>query len=140
MSLELMKRWVASLPPAERNLPLLHVGNAFYTPEQALYEVEKGTAVGEKLQKLVEEGKFGTDLTALAKARLEALLSQENLKIGTLSGAVIDTKQLAKLVAEGNLNNPIVKLLMAADIKVAEQMLAKAKQLSEEMNKGEPES
>lgn len=140
MSLELMKRWVASLPPAERNLPLLHVGNAFYTPEQALYEVEKGTAVGEKLQKLVEEGKFGTDLTALAKARLEALLSQENLKIGTLSGAVIDTKQLAKLVAEGDLNNPIVKLLMAADIKVAEQMLAKAKQLSEEVNKGEPES
>ena len=140
MSLELMKKWVASLPPAERNLPLLHVGNAFYTPEQALYEVEKGTAVGEKLQKLVEEGKFGTDLTALAKARLEALLSQENLKIGTLSGAVIDTKQLAKLVAEGDLNNPIVKLLMAADIKVAEQMLAKAKQLSEEVNKGEPES
>ena len=131
MSLELMRKWVASLPPEERKLPLLHVGNAFYTPEQALYEVERGTAVGEKLQKLVEEGRFGTDLTALAKARLEALLSQENFKIGTLSGAVISTKELAKLIAEGDLSNPVVKALMAADIKVAEQMLAKAKELSE---------
>ncbi|WP_297552186.1 hypothetical protein, partial [Thermococcus sp.] len=76
MSLELMRRWVASLPPAERSLPLLHVGEAFYTPLQALREVEKGTTIGEKLQQLVEQGRFGTDLNALAKARLQLLLER----------------------------------------------------------------
>ena len=140
MSLELMRKWVASLPPAERNLPLLHVGNAFYSPEQALYEVERGTAVGEQLQKLVEEGRFGTNLTALAKARLEALLKREDFKIGTLSGAVVSTKQLAKMIQEGDLNNPIVQVLMAADIKVAEQMLKKGKELAQGGGSGEPQT
>jgi len=123
MSLELMRRWVASLPPAERNLPLLHVGNVFYTPVQALHEVEKGTSIGEKLQQLVEEGRFGTDVTALAKARLEMLLQGANVKIGTLSGRVYDTKQLEEMLKKGDWNDPALKLLLAAEIKVAEQDL-----------------
>jgi len=123
MSLELMRRWVASLPPAERNLPLLHVGNVFYTPLQALREVEKGTSIGEKLQQLVEEGRFGTDVTALAKARLEMLLQGANVKIGTLSGRVYDTKQLEEMLKKGDWNDPALKLLLAAEIKVAEQDL-----------------
>jgi len=123
MSLELMRKWVASLPPAERNLPLLHVGNVFYTPVQALHEVEKGTAIGEKLQQLVEEGRFGTDVTALAKARLEMLLQGANVKIGTLSGRVYDTKQLEEMLKKGDWNDPALKLLLAAEIKVAEQDL-----------------
>ena len=132
MSLELMKKWVASLPPAERKLPLLHVGNVFYTPEQALYEVERGTSIGEQLQKLVEEGRFGTDLVDLAKARLSALLSQSNFKIGTLSGKEYTSEELLKMLKEGKLDDPALQLLLAADIKVAEQNLAKAKELSEE--------
>ena len=132
MSLELMKKWVASLPPAERNLPLLHVGNAFYTPEQALHEVERGTSIGEQLQKLVEEGRFGTDLTALAKARLQLVLEQaKGFKIGTLSGKAYSAGQLAQLVKKGDWEDPAIKELLAAEIKIAEQNLNLAKKLED---------
>jgi len=127
MSLELMRRWVNSLPPNERNLPLLHVGGIFYTPLQALHEVEKGSPLGRELQKLVEEGRFGTDLVNLAKARLEMLLSKGKYKIATLSGRVVTTDELKKKLEQGDLNDPIVKLLLAAEIKTAEQMLNMAK-------------
>ena len=128
MSLELMKRWVASLPPAERNLPLLHVGNAFYTPLQALVEVEKGTPIGEELQRLVEEGKFGTDLTKLAKARLQLVLEQaQGYRIATLSGKAYDSATLKKLIAEGRWDDPALKELLAAEIRIAEHNLKLAK-------------
>ena len=131
MSLELMRRWVASLPPAERNLPMLHVGDAFYTPLQALYEVERGTAIGEKLQQLVEQGRFGTDLTALARARLQLLLKElKGYKIATLSGYAYSPAQLERLLKEGQLNNPVLQLLAKADITLAEQYLKLGKKLA----------
>ena len=131
MSLELMRRWVASLPPAERNLPMLHVGDAFYTPLQALYEVERGTAIGEKLQQLVEQGRFGTDLTALARARLQILLKElRGYKIATLSGYAYSPTQLERLLKEGQLNNPVLQLLAKADITLAEQYLKLGKKLA----------
>ena len=131
MSLELMRRWVASLPPAERNLPMLHVGDAFYTPLQALYEVERGTAIGEKLQQLVEQGRFGTDLTALARARLQILLKElKGYKIATLSGYAYSPAQLERLLKEGQLNNPVLQLLAKADITLAEQYLKLGKKLA----------
>lgn len=130
MSLELMQRWVASLPPSERNLPLLHVGNVFYTPLQALEEVKKGTVIGEKLQKLVEEGRFGTDLTALAKARLSAILeANKQYKIMTLSGRVLQVGDLAKKVQEGDWDDPAIRTLLAAEIKLAEYNLNLAKKV-----------
>jgi len=132
MSLELMRRWVASLPPAERNLPLLHVGNAFYTPLQALYEVERGTKVGEQLQRLVEEGRFGTDLTALAKARLAQILEETPYKIATLTGRAYDPRKLAEMVKKGEWDNPEVKALLAAEIKLAEYDLGLAKKFKPE--------
>jgi len=127
MSLELMRRWVNSLPPAERNLPLLHVGNAFYTPLQALHEVERGTAIGEQLQQLVEEGRFGTDVTALAKARLTQVLEQSPYKIATLNRPVGDPKSIAKKVQQGDWDDPVVRALLAAEIKLAEYDLKLAK-------------
>ena len=131
MSLELMRRWVASLPPAERNLPMLHVGDAFYTPLQALHEVERGTAIGEKLQQLVEQGRFGTDLTALARARLQLLLKElKGYKIATLSGYAYSPAQLERLLKEGQLNNPVLQLLAKADITLAEQYLKLGKKLA----------
>lgn len=131
MSLELMRRWVNSLPPAERNLPLLHYGNAFYTPLQALREVERGTAIGEKLQRLVEQGRFGTDLNALAKARLQLLLERaKGYEIATLSGVSIPAEELAKLVARGELSHPLVQELAEADLLLAQQALKLGKKLA----------
>jgi len=131
VSLELMRRWVASLPPAERSLPLLHVGEAFYTPLQALREVEKGTTIGEKLQQLVEQGRFGTDLNALAKARLQLLLERaKGYEIASLSGISIPTDKLAKLVAQGDLSNPLIQELAEADLLLAQQALKLGKKLA----------
>lgn len=124
MSLELMRRWVNSLPPAERNLPLLHVGNAFYTPLQALAEVERGSPIGEELQRLVERGEFGTDLTKLAKARLQMILEQaKGYKIASLSGKVYDTAELAKKVQAEEWDDPTLKELLAAEIRIAQHDL-----------------
>lgn len=131
MSLELMRRWVNSLPPAERKLPLLHVGNAFYTPEQALYEVERGTEIGEKLQRLVEEGRFGTDLVDLAKARLQLVLKEAGpYKIASLSGRAVSTAELEQKLKAGDLDDPMLKLLLAAEIQQAEKTLNRAKDIT----------
>lgn len=130
MSLELMRKWVNSLPPAERNLPLLHVGNAFYTPLQALHEVERGTAIGEELQKLVEEGRFGTDVTALAKARLKLILEEAGgYKIASLSGKTYDPTEIAKKIESDEWDDPALKQLLATEIMIAEQDLKIAEKL-----------
>jgi len=131
MSLELMRKWVASLPPVERSLPMLHVGHVFYTPLQALREVEKGTSVGEKLQQLVEQGRFGTDLQALARARLELLLKRaKGYELATLTGYAMPTDQLAEIVAREGLTNPALKLLAQADILLAKKYLELGKKLA----------
>lgn len=132
MSLELMRRWVASLPPSERNLPLLHVGGMFYTPLQALHEVERGTSIGEQLQKLVEEGRFGTDLVNLAKARLQVILKEAGpYKIASLSGKEVTTTELEKMLQQDNLSDTILQRLLAAEIQVAEKSLNKAKEIKQ---------
>jgi len=132
MSLELMRRWVASLPPSERNLPLLHVGGMFYTPLQALHEVERGTSIGEQLQKLVEEGRFGTDLVNLAKARLQVILKEAGpYKIASLSGREVTTTELEKMLQQDNLSDMILQRLLAAEIQVAEKSLNKAKEIKQ---------
>lgn len=131
MSLQLMRQWVASLPPTERSLPLLHVGSVFYSPEQALYEVERGSPIGEKLQRLVEEGRFGTDLQALAKARLYILLKEaKNYKLATLSGYVIPATELAEILKKKGFVNPALKLLAQADIQLAQHALQLGKKLA----------
>ena len=130
MSLELMKKWVNSLPPAERNLPLLHVGNVFYSPLQALHEVGRGTEIGEQLQRLVEEGRFGTDIVNLAKARLQLVLKEAGpYKIASLSGQVVSTTELEEKLAKDDLNDPLLKLLLVAEVKTMEKMLNKARDI-----------
>jgi len=129
MSLELMRKWFNSLPESEKDLPLLHVGNAFYTPRQALYEVERGTKIGEQLQRLVEEGRFGTDLNALAKARLLQVLEKTPYKIGTLTGKAYSPEELAEMLQKGELT-PELKLLMETEIELAKRTLGLAKKVA----------
>ena len=72
--LELVRRWFNALPQYERDLPLLVVNGVAYTPRAALAEVERGTALGRKLQSLIETGRFGTPEWTLAKLRLKKML------------------------------------------------------------------
>ena len=73
MSKELVKKWFNKLPSAEQNIPLLIIDGIAYTPRQAYDEVNRGSPLGDKLQNLIESGRFGTtslDEKTLIKQRL----------------------------------------------------------------------
>ena len=79
MTLSIVRRWFNRLPPYERDNPLVLLNGVAYTPRQVLAEVERGTPTGEKLQKLIEAGRFGTQLNdawKLAKIRLKEILKK----------------------------------------------------------------
>lgn len=79
MTLGFVSQWFNRLPEYERDLPLLLVNGVAYTPRAALQEVMRGTALGARLQALIETGRFGTppqDEVALAKIRLKTLLTR----------------------------------------------------------------
>lgn len=60
MSKELVSRWFNKLGVAERNLPLLILDGIAYTPQSAYNEVMRGSSVGDRLQNLIEQGRYGT--------------------------------------------------------------------------------
>lgn len=60
MSKDLVAKWFNKLSIAERNKPLLILNGLAYTPQGTYDEVMRGTPTGDKLQKLIEQGKYGT--------------------------------------------------------------------------------
>lgn len=73
MSKDLVTKWFNKLPTSEQNLPLLILGGIAYSPKQTLDEVNRGSPTGDALQKLIEQGKYGTtmrDESELVKTRL----------------------------------------------------------------------
>lgn len=85
MSKELVSKWFNKLSPSERNKPLLILNGLAYTPQSTYDEVMRGTPVGDKLQNLIEQGKYGTTFAEeqeLMKQRLTMdLLSKPPDKI-----------------------------------------------------------
>lgn len=73
MTKELVTRWFNKISNEEKNMPLLVLNGLAYTPRQTFDEVMRGSEIGEKLQNLIEQGRFGTALSdekALIKERL----------------------------------------------------------------------
>lgn len=73
MSKDLVTKWFNKIPTSEQNMPLLVLNGLAYTPRQTLDEVTRGTPVGDQLQSLIEQGRFGTavvDEQALIVQRL----------------------------------------------------------------------
>lgn len=60
MSKDLVTRWFNKLSPNERNKPLLILNGLAYTPQATFDEVMRGSPIGDKLQNLIEQGKYGT--------------------------------------------------------------------------------
>lgn len=60
MTKEIVARWFNKLSVAERNKPLLILNGLAYTPQATYNEVMRGSEIGEKLQNLIEQGKYGT--------------------------------------------------------------------------------
>lgn len=80
MTLTLVQRWFDKLPSYEQDLPLLMVNGAAYTPRAALNEVRRNTALGQKLQAMIERRTVGTlvdEEETLAKLRLAEILRRE---------------------------------------------------------------
>lgn len=125
MSYAVVKRWYDRLPEAERNLPIVHVGHVVYTPSQILFEVSRGSPLGEQLQKMVEAGDFGTPLEKIAEMRLEQLLKQGiPYDIVTLSGRVLTPQELLEEIKK---RTPLGKQLIQAEIKQMKRVLALAR-------------
>jgi len=99
MSRELVTRWFSRLASGEQDLPLLILEGNIYTPRTALNEVMRSSELGNKLQALIETGRFGTtayEEEQVAKIRLRQILQTQPEKplFATLSGKVFTPSQL----------------------------------------------
>jgi len=84
--LERVRRWVESLPAAERDLPIINYAGRYWTPNEILREVEMGTKTGEELQRMLEHRALGqVNVRELAKRRLLKLLEKYPVEVRTLS-------------------------------------------------------
>ena len=106
MSKELVTRWFNKISEAEKDLPLLLVDNYAYTPRMAYSEVINGSALGARLQALIEMGKFGTtalDEQAIARVRLQQILQKKPDKpmFATLSNKVYTPSELMQEIESG---------------------------------------
>jgi len=105
MTKELVSNWFSKLPENEKDLPLLLSDGLAYTPRTAYNEVMRGSPVGDKLQALIETGRFGTtteDEQAIAKTRLEQWLKQQPDKplFATLSNKTFTPSQLLQEIQQ----------------------------------------
>jgi len=98
MSLSYVRSWISKLPKVERNRPLVPLGGDFYTPNQVLREVERGTSLGRRLQEAVTRS--SVKLTAeqqrqLARKRLLQTLKglPPEVRIATISGVSLTPKE-----------------------------------------------
>ena len=99
MSREVVTRWFSRLASGEQDLPLLISESNIYTPRTALNEVMRSSELGNKLQALIETGRFGTtayEEEQVAKIRLRQILQAQSEKplFATLSGKVFTPSQL----------------------------------------------
>ena len=99
MTREIVSNWFNRLGEGEKDLPLLLLDNIAYTPRTAYNEVMRGSSVGDRLQALIETGRFGTstsDEQAIAKTRLEQIMQTKPEKplFATLSGKTFTPSQL----------------------------------------------
>lgn len=107
MSKELVARWFNKISATEQDLPLLLVDNYAYTPRMAYNEVMNNSALGARLQALIEMGKFGTSALeeqAIAKVRLQTILAskpQDKPLFATMSNKVFTPAQLMEEINSG---------------------------------------
>lgn len=107
MSRELVTRWFNKLPEGEKDLVLLLSNGFAYTPRMAYSETMNNTALGAKLQALIESGRFGTsqlDEVAIAKVRVQQILQskpQDKILFATLGNRTFTPSQLLQEIESG---------------------------------------
>lgn len=106
MTRELVTRWFNKLGLAEQDTPLLILEGNVYTPRTAYDEVTRGSALGDKLQALIETGRFGTtseEEQQVAKIRLRQIFQKDADKpvFATLSGKTFTRFELLEEIESG---------------------------------------
>ncbi len=111
MSRELVTAWLQKIASAERDLPLLILGDIAYTPRTAYDEVMRGSELGNRLQALIETGRFGTtplEEQQIAKIRLRQIMqAKPNVPMfATLSNKVFTPSELmAEIESDTDIGN-----------------------------------
>lgn len=126
MTLHVVRAWYNRLPPAERDLPILILDGLAYTPNTVLAEVMRGSIVGERLQRLIEEGRLsnsGLEEEQLAKIRLKELLRRypERPLVAVLrEGRIFTPSQLIEEIERGT---PVGRMLVISEIEYMKFLL-----------------
>jgi hypothetical protein len=119
MTLQVVRAWYNRLPPTERDLPILMLDGIAYTPNMVLAEVTRGSIIGYRLQRLIEEGRLGTsrlEEEQLAKIRLRELLRRypERPLVATLrEGRTFTPSQLIDEIERGT---PVGRMLIFSEL------------------------
>jgi hypothetical protein len=130
MTLARIRRWVATLPPYEVDKPIIVLNGVAYTPRAILEEVERGTAVGEQLQRMVESqvaALHQEELEQLALLRLRLHFSQPStVKFVTLTypPKVLTREDVLREVEAGT---PTGRQFVEAEKQIIRMMLARAR-------------
>jgi hypothetical protein len=76
-----VRAWFSRIPEFERDLPIILVDGAVYTPREVLREVEAGTALGLKMQRMLEQMRSSPTQTSdfIEVGRARALKKVESL-------------------------------------------------------------
>jgi hypothetical protein len=128
MSRELVSRWFSRLASGEQDLPLLILEGNIYTPRTALNEVMRSSELGNKLQALIETGRFGTtaeEEQQVAKIRLKQIFQKDADKpvFATLSGKTFTRSELLDEIESGTnignqwLNNELSHMLRVVSVR-----------------------
>jgi len=126
MTLHVVMAWYNRLPPVERDLPILILDGLAYTPNMVLAEVTRGSIVGERLQRLIEEGRLGNsrlEEEQLAKIRLKELLRRypERPLVAVLrEGRIFTPSQLIEEIERGT---PVGRMLVISEIEYMKFLL-----------------
>jgi hypothetical protein len=126
MTLHVVRAWYNRLPPAERDLPILILDGIAYTPNMVLAEVTRGSIVGERLQRLLEEGRLGNsglEEEQLARIRLKELLRRypERPLVAILrEGRTFTPSQLIDEIERGTL---VGRMLILSEIEYMKFLL-----------------
>lgn len=126
MSIPLVQKWYDSIPSIERNQPIIISGGHAYTPSQVLSEVQRGTVLGEALQKVIETRSFTAviDKYSLAIVRVKARLSKMPADTKLIVGNQSYTP--AQLLVEVDQGSKIGRSLIEAEANNVEQVLGKS--------------
>jgi hypothetical protein len=128
VTLQVVRRWFSRLPPYELDMPIVVVDGLAYTPRAILEEVQRGTALGERLQRMVEAGVASLhqeDLDELAKLRLRLLLSRPtHLRVVAYTYPVPREMTMQELLAEVEAGTPIGRRFIEAQKEVVMRLLS----------------